>query len=203
MKPGKEDQQCWGRLEKLLRNQTIRQICLLLILSCGLTLLLITAFLIGSFKLHYFTLAMELFLLSPVMMIVASIAHIVYSITAMLGKFKEEKKTLTGFTIISVLNILILISALSVSIVTSSEMDTSINKINVKESLREALEDVGVMDQWERLQSFFSCCGGRGPAGYKDWAGVMGGSVPDSCCTVQYSGCGLQRNIRKGQTQKS
>ena len=195
MKAGTEDPGSWERIEKFLENETVRQIGLLAMLSCGLTLLVITGFL-GSYRLHNFPFAMELFLLSLVMMILASIAHIVYSITAMVGKFKEGKKTLTISTVFSVLNVLILISALSVSIVTSSEMDNSINKINVEKSLRKALEDVSLMDQWDRLQSSFSCCGGRGPAGYQDWAKVMEGGVPDSCCTVHFPGCGDRQNIR-------
>ena len=201
MKPKKEDQQCQKRMEYFLKNETIIQTSLLVMLCCSVTLLVMTGFLIGSYKIHYFTLAREIFLFGPVLMIIASICHIFYSLSSLVGKFKEKKRTLVAFTTFSVFNIVMLISGLSVSIVTSSEMD-SINKINVQESLKEALQETAVMDQWIRLQREFSCCGGRGSSGYEDWTVLMSGSVPDSCCTVQFPGCGHSQNIRHGTSSE-
>ena len=142
-------------MEYFLKNETIIQTSLLGMLCSSVTLLVMTGFLIGSYKIHYFTLAREIFLFGPVVMIIASISHIFYSLSSLVGKFKEKKRTLVAFTTFSVFNIVMLISGLSVSIVTLSEMD-SINKINVQESLKEALRETAVMDQWIRLQREFA-----------------------------------------------
>ena len=47
-----------------------------------------------------------------------------------------------------------------------------------------------LVGDWDPLQTAYQCCGGRGPAGYRDWNPASPAAFPDSCCTVKYPGCG-------------
>ena len=185
------------RTKEVLSQETVKVVVRLTMLCCGLTMLVLAAFLLGSYKLHYFTLAMNIFLAGPVIMIITTLPHIILSFSSLAGIFKEGKNTAVWSTIFSAFNIVMVIVGLSVGIVTLSALDTNINKINVEKSLREALQDETVMNQWNSLQTSFSCCGGRGSTGYQDWTDLLDGAVPDSCCTVTFPGCGAQATIRK------
>ena len=197
MRPENSKGARWERTKEMLSQETLVVVVRLLMLCCSLTLLVLAAFLLGPYKLHYFSLVSRIFLAGPVIMIITTIPHIILSFSSLAGVFKEEKKTVVCSIIFSAFNIVMLILGLSVALVTLSLLDTNINKINVQKSLREALEDETLMDQWNNLQTAFSCCGGRGYSGYKDWAEVLEGSVPDSCCTVTFPGCGRQATNRK------
>ena len=185
------------RAKEMLIQESLTVVVRLLMLCSSLTMLVMAAILLGSFKLHYFTLAMNIFLSGPVIMIITAVPLIILSFSLLAGIFKEEKNTVVWTTIFSAFNFVMLIVGLSVTIVTLSALDTNINKINVQKSLREALQDETVMEQWNNLQTAFTCCGGRGTTGYQDWAELMEGSVPDSCCSVYFPGCGRQATNRK------
>ena len=187
----------WERTKEMLTQETVAVVVMLVMLCISLTLLVLATFLLGPNKLHYFSLVSGIFLAGPVIIIITTIPHIILSFSSLAGFIKEEKNTAVCSLIFSAFNIVMLILGLSVAVVTLSLLDTKINKINVQKSLREALEDEAVMEQWNNLQTGFSCCGGRGYTGYQDWAELMEGSVPDSCCTVNFPGCGQQATNRK------
>ena len=197
MRPENNEGAWLERAKEMLSQETVKVVVRLMMLCCGLTMLVLAAFLLGPYKLHYFTLTRNIFLAGPVIMIITTVPHIILSFSTLAGIFKEEKKTAVWSSIFSAFNIVMVILGLSLAIVTVSGLDTNINKVNVQKSLREALEDETVMEQWNKLQTAFSCCGGRGSTGYQDWAELLEGSVPDSCCTVSFPGCGTQATTRK------
>ena len=197
MRPEKSEGAWRERTKEMLGQESLAVVVRLLVLCCALTLLVLASFLLGPYKLHYFTLTMNIFLAGPVIMIITAVPQIILAFSALAGMFKEEKNTAVWTTIFSAFNIVMVIVGLSVASLTLSGLDTNINKIDVQNSLREALQDATVMEQWNSLQTAFSCCGGRGSTGYQDWRDLMDGSVPDSCCTVIFPGCGQQDNIRE------
>jgi len=185
-----------NRLQELSESEGFHLASLLvplvIILVLSTVLLVMAAFFLGSFRLQLLGLASGYYVTAPVMMVVSSFLSI---LVALAGLTALHKKQVTLYIFLSCLTLLVLLLLILATVLTfllSSTGVTSVNKVNVDAELRSAVSDSGSMSVWASLQSRYKCCGGRGSAGYKAWEVVMTGGYPDSCCTVQYPGCGGQ-----------
>lgn len=191
-----------NKLGELAESEGFHLTCFLVplttILVLSTVLLVMASFFLGSFRLHLLGLASGYYVTAPVLMIVASCL----SILVALGGFKVlHKKQVTLYIYLSCLTILALILLILATVFTfllASKAVPSINKVNVAGELSVAVSEPGAMSVWDTLQSRYKCCGGRGSAGYQDWEEHNNNTYPDSCCTVQYLGCGGQVGRREG-----
>ncbi|CAB4055072.1 CD63 [Lepeophtheirus salmonis] len=65
------------------------------------------------------------------------------------------------------------------------------SSVNAARELESYDLDEGVASRWDGLHRRYECCGAYTTGnGNTDWNRVRYGSVPDSCCIEEYSGCG-------------
>ena len=76
MRPEKTEGAWLERAKEILSQETVKVVVRLMMLCCGLTMLVLASFLLGPYKLHYFTLTLNIFLAGPLIMIITAIPHI-------------------------------------------------------------------------------------------------------------------------------
>ena len=165
---------------------------LAMIIVLSTVLLVLAAIFLGNFRIQLLTLASNNFIVTPILMILASGLSILLAIVSFIVLLKKQLKLYLTLACISMLVFFLQTIAVILSFIVIDNVDSDINKVNVAAELSKAAQDVSAMAVWDALQIRYACCGGRGNRGYSEWESHLNGTYPDSCCTVRYTGCGHQ-----------
>ncbi|XP_023332365.1 uncharacterized protein LOC111704370 isoform X2 [Eurytemora carolleeae] len=140
----------------------------------------------------------------PILMIIASSCSIGFSILSIALIFEKKRNLYAMFSVLGCIVFCIQLAALILAFILRNNIQTDLNKVNVERQLEMAVSDNSTMETWSSLQTRYSCCGGRGASGYREWEKYLLSSYPDSCCTVPYPDCGIQakRPLDTDFTQK-
>eukprot|EP00088_Acartia_fossae_P013984 TRINITY_DN17427_c0_g1_i1.p1 TRINITY_DN17427_c0_g1~~TRINITY_DN17427_c0_g1_i1.p1 ORF type:complete len:325 (+),score=75.36 TRINITY_DN17427_c0_g1_i1:285-1259(+) len=183
------------KMTDMLARKGFRITLFLILLSMIVVLstvnLVISAIFLGSFKLHLLTMASNIFMGAPILMVIASSLAIVFCIFCTSVMFKTEPKIYKMFGMVTIIIFIIQFIAVVLAFLLRAGIENDLNKVNVPAQLEEAKNSSSVMDTWDTLQTGYKCCGGRGNSGYKEWDPFLD-YYPDSCCTVYFPTCGVQ-----------
>jgi len=184
-----------GRIAHLLDAEGCR-LSTIVVLVCTAALLstiniVLGCIFLGSFQLHLLTMASNNFLAGPVLMLLASTITIGFCVLCVSLVFNNKRNVYLSFGVGAILVFVLQMAAVVLAFLLANNIKTDLNKVNVDEELRSTLTSNSTRLAWDTLQTRYKCCGGRGNSGYREWENHLT-SYPDSCCTVQYKGCGLQ-----------
>lgn len=156
------------------------------VLSC--CNLVISVLFLARYRLYLLTMAARLFLLSPLLLALSAAVSFLAGLAGLLaahccGSLRLRlQRPLAGLS--CGLAVLTVAGGAAAAVLSAGATDALAGL-----SLANSTTLAG---DWDPLQTAYQCCGGRGPAGYRDWNPASPAAFPDSCCTVKYPGCGAE-----------
>jgi len=185
-----------AKLYDVLDNDQYRHVMMMTLLITTLIIsiimMVITVISLAAFRIHQLTMVSNNFLLAPIIMLITSCGAILLTVSGFISLRQRQAQYIINLVNagLGVLLIIALCASVALSFMLRDNIENDINKVNVDDELRKAVNDDNIMEVWDSLQVRYECCGGVGNSGFHDWESHLNGTYPDSCCTVRYTGCG-------------
>jgi len=127
----------------------------------------------------------------PIAMMVFGSVMFVIAFMGCCGAIRESNCMIMTYSILLFLMLVIEIG-IAVAVIYYKDDFSQVIRKGFQDSIREYENDPGVQEAWDSAQQGLKCCGAND---YRDWGSVkfgpiVVGSVPDSCCVSQSTGCG-------------
>eukprot|EP00094_Tigriopus_californicus_P004934 TCALIF_04752-PA protein Name:"Similar to CD63 CD63 antigen (Oryctolagus cuniculus)" AED:0.03 eAED:0.03 QI:0/0.66/0.5/0.75/0.66/0.5/4/759/432 len=166
-----------------------------LLLTSSLFLIGTGSGLMGFYRIHYLDMVAVEFLLVPLLMVIGGLITMLNAIFGFYINVKETSCLMITYAVILIIQLLLLISAIVLSIRLIFEIQTGIFDTNVVSEMAFYDTNQWTRNKWDTLQREYTCCGAYNfNQGYLAWKQTVLGadrnSVPDSCCLHESAHCG-------------
>ncbi|XP_040577118.1 uncharacterized protein [Lepeophtheirus salmonis] len=169
---------------------TILQTCNAFLIIIGFVRMIGTSVLFGHYQLYLLEFASKCFIFVPLLIGSTGLFLMIHGTLGIFCYF-PRKHWVAYIVALGLISSAELVSSGIYYFLKKGVAEDLFSSVNAARELESYDLDEGVASRWDGLHRRYECCGAYTTGnGNTDWNRVRYGSVPDSCCIEEYSGCG-------------